>query len=54
MEKGFNKLGEFNYIYKSFNVFCASNPFVACRVTNKISIFLMIMIEFVVICGVLT
>ena len=25
-----NKLGKFNYIYKPFNVFCASNPFVAC------------------------
>ena len=31
--KRFNKLGEFNYIYKSFNVFCASNPFVACKLT---------------------
>ena len=28
-----NKLGDFNYIYKSFNVFCASNYFVACKVT---------------------
>ena len=35
MGKGFNKLGEFNYIYKSSNVFCASNPFLP----NKISIF---------------
>ena len=25
-----NKFGEFNYIYKLFNVFCATNPLVAC------------------------
>ena len=30
MEKGLNKFEEFNYIYKPFNVSCASNPFVAC------------------------
>ena len=28
-EKGLSELGELNYIYKSFNVFCASNPFSA-------------------------
>ena len=28
-----NKLGEFNYIYKSVNVFCPSNPFVAFILT---------------------
>ena len=37
MGKRLNKLGEFNYIYKSFKVFCVSNPFVACP--NKISLF---------------
>ena len=39
--KGLNKLWVFNHIYKSF-VLCASNPFVACKLTKKISIFLMI------------
>ena len=33
MGKGLNKLGEFNCIYKSFNVFCPSNLFVACTLT---------------------
>ena len=39
MEKGLNELWEFNYIYESFNVFRASNPFIACILTNKISDF---------------
>ena len=28
VDEGLNKFGEFNYIYKSFNVFCVSDPFV--------------------------
>ena len=40
--KRVEKLGEFNYIYKLFKIFSVSNPFVACILTNKISIFLMI------------
>ena len=33
MGKGLRKFGEFNYIYKMFKVFSASNPFVACILT---------------------
>ena len=29
-EKRLNKLGKFKYFYKSFNVFCASNPLFGC------------------------
>ena len=35
MEKGLKKLEEFNYIYKLFKIFSASNPFVACILTTK-------------------
>ena len=28
--KRLEKMGEFNYIYKLFKIFSASNPFVAC------------------------
>ena len=33
MGKGLRKFGEFNYIYKLFKVFRASNPFVTCILT---------------------
>ena len=31
--KRVEKMGEFNFIYKLFKVFSASNPFVACILT---------------------
>ena len=44
MRKELNKLGDFNYIYKSLNVFYASNPLVAFILTilQNISDFQMI------------
>ena len=32
-EKMVEKMGEFNYIYKVFDVFSASNPLIACILT---------------------